>query len=271
MVIYGEYLFSENFIAGFLLLLLTARLTGKTPGKFRLFAGAVLCGISGFIIFLPLSGGWSAVARVLAGAGCAVSVFGLKDALKTTAIFMALTFLSGGAVMALLLWQQQPAVSHQGIIYMEAVTYLRLLCMGILAFGLTYWFVKFVRRRNIGTAGVREVCLVIDGGSYRFRAFVDSGNCLKEPITGKPVVLLDQAGATKLPFEPQQIPERYRAIPYRTVGVAAGSLDGLRTDEIIFENQRIKGAYVAFYEGIFGDFEVLMNRDFLEGGLLQHV
>lgn len=190
MVIYGEYLFSENFIAGFLLLLLTARLTGKTPGKFRLFAGAVLCGISGFIIFLPLSGGWSAVARVLAGAGCAVSVFGLKDALKTTAIFMALTFLSGGAVMALLLWQQQPAVSHQGIIYMEAVTYLRLLCMGILAFGLTYWFVKFVRRRNIGTAGVREVCLVIDGGSYRFRAFVDSGNCLKEPITGKPVVLL---------------------------------------------------------------------------------
>ena len=123
MVIYGEYLFIENFIAGLLLILLTGKLTGRMPAKMRILLAAVLCGLSGFIIFLPLNGGWSAVLRLLAGTLCAAAAFGLREIVKTTGLFLALTFLSGGAVMALLLWRQQPAVSHQGIIYMDAVTY----------------------------------------------------------------------------------------------------------------------------------------------------
>ena len=241
MVIYGEYLFIENFIAGLLLILLTGKLTGRMPAKMRILLAAVLCGLSGFIIFLPLNGGWSAVLRLLAGTLCAAAAFGLRGIVKTTGLFLALTFLSGGAVMALLLWRQQPAVSHQGIIYMDAVTYFRLLC------------------------------LIIDGKSYFFEAFVDSGNCLREPVTGKPVVLLDNRGASRLPFGAKDMPSRYRIIPYHGVGVEAGSLEALRTDEIIFEDHKTEGAYIAFYKGRFEGFEVLMNRDFLEGGLLKDV
>ena len=243
MVIYGEYLFIENFIAGLLLILLTGKLTGRMPAKMRILLAAVLCGLSGFIIFLPLNGGWSAVLRLLAGTLCAAAAFGLREIVKTTGLFLALTFLSGGAVMALLLWRQQPAVSHQGIIYMDAVTYFRLLCFGILAFGKSYFF----------------------------EAFVDSGNCLREPVTGKPVVLLDNRGASRLPFGAKDMPSRYRIIPYHGVGVEAGSLEALRTDEIIFEDHKTEGAYIAFYKGRFEGFEVLMNRDFLEGGLLKDV
>lgn len=36
MVIYGEYLFIENFIAGLLLILLTGKLTGRMPAKMRI-------------------------------------------------------------------------------------------------------------------------------------------------------------------------------------------------------------------------------------------
>ena len=271
MVIYGEYLFIENFIAGLLLILLTGKLTGRMPAKMRILLAAVLCGLSGFIIFLPLNGGWSAVLRLLAGTLCAAAAFGLREIVKTTGLFLALTFLSGGAVMALLLWRQQPAVSHQGIIYMDAVTYFRLLCFGILAFGLTYWFVKLVRRRKAEMNMKGRVCLIIDGKSYFFEAFVDSGNCLREPVTGKPVVLLDNRGASRLPFGAKDMPSRYRIIPYHGVGVEAGSLEALRTDEIIFEDHKTEGAYIAFYKGRFEGFEVLMNRDFLEGGLLKHV
>lgn len=175
MVIYGEYLFIENFIAGLLLILLTGKLTGRMPAKMRILLAAVLCGLSGFIIFLPLNGGWSAVLRLLAGTLCAAAAFGLREIVKTTGLFLALTFLSGGAVMALLLWRQQPAVSHQGIIYMDAVTYFRLLCFGILAFGLTYWFVKLVRRRKAEMNMKGRVCLIIDGQKLFLRSFCRFG------------------------------------------------------------------------------------------------
>lgn len=271
MVIYGEYLFIENFIAGLLLIILTGRLTGRMPAWPRTVLSAVLCGISGFIIFLPLNGGWSALLRLMAGALCTAAAFGRRELIKTTGLFLVLTFLSGGAVMALLLWMQQPALSHGGIIYVDAITYFRLLCFGVLAFGLTYWFVKLVRKRRADMNMKGKVCLKIDGKSYFFAAFVDSGNCLREPSTGKPVVLLDSKGAAKLPFGAEDMPERYRVIPYHGVGVDRGSLDGLRTDEITFGERKAEGAYIGFYKGEFDGFEVLMNRDFLEGGLLQDV
>ncbi len=271
MVIYGEYLFLENFIVGMLLIMLTGKLTGYRPRMSRLILGAGLCGLSGFIIFLPLPGALSAVIRIAAGFLCAASAFGFKELFKTTGIFMALTFLSGGAVLALLLWQQQPAVSHQGIIYIDVITYFKLLCVGTLAFGITYWFVKLIRSRNMDMNMKGKVCLIIDGKSYQFRAFVDSGNSLREPMTGKPVILIDEKGAAKLPFAASDMPARYRIIPYKAVGTDSGSLDGIRTDRIIFGNHQIEGVYMAFYRGTFGDFEVLMNKEFLEGGLLQNV
>lgn len=271
MVIYGEYLFLENFTVGIILLGLTGKLAGYKSQPARLLAGAAFCGLGGFIIFMPLQGALSALVRIGTGFLCTGSAFGFREIFKTTGIFMVLTFLSGGAVMALLLWQQQPAVSHQGIIYMDGVTYFKLLATGILAFGIAYWFVKLVRARNADINMKGKVCLIIDGKNYQFRAFVDSGNCLREPLTGKPVILIDEAGAAKLPFAASDMPARYRIIPYKAVGTASGSLEGLRTDRVIFENHRVEGAYVAFYRGNFGDFEVLMNKEFLEGGLLQDV
>ena len=64
MVIYGEYLFVENFIVGGLLLALTGKLTGRIPSWKRLLAGAALCGASSFIIFLPLTGALSTAIRL---------------------------------------------------------------------------------------------------------------------------------------------------------------------------------------------------------------
>lgn len=271
MVIYGEYLFLENFVAGIILIIMTARLTGRKPAAMRIVMGALLCGISGFLIFLPAGGFLSSALRFASCFACTALVFGVKDIAKITGLFLILTFTSAGGVMVLLLWRKAPVISHQGIIYMNALTYLRLLCFGILIFGFVYWFVKLIRKYGRDIAIKGKVCFIIDGKSYFFRAFVDSGNCLKEPFTGKPVILLDRKGASRLPFKAENMPSRYRLIPYRSVGVKSGSLEAVRTDRIIFGERIFDGGYIAFYDGDFDDFEVLMSREFLEGGVLQNV
>ena len=148
MIIYGEYLFLENFIVGILLLILTAKLSGLNSTIVRLLAGACLCGLGGFTLFFKLPAVWDGGLRLLMLAAAVLTTFGKRYFLKVTGIFMVLTFLSGGIVMALLLWRQETAVTHQGIVYINFITYSKLLCFGILAFGFSYWFVKIATERK---------------------------------------------------------------------------------------------------------------------------
>ncbi len=269
MTIYGEYLFIQNYIVTFVLLLLTARLTGYMPSLSRLAIGAFWGAMCSFIIFLNMTPALSILVRVAIGFICVCITFGIRNLLKTTALYYILTFLSGGMVLAISMWIQRPVISHQGIIYMESFTYLKIMCLGVLAFGFTYWFIKFIRKANVGTCVRGKVTLVMDGNTYLFRGFVDSGNSLKDPIFHRPVILIDQKGAKKLHFSPKNFPEKFALVPYRAVGTDCGLLESVRIDKVIFEKKETKGVFLAFYKGTFDDYEILMSKDFLEGGLLE--
>ena len=52
------------------------------------------------------------------------------------------------------------------------------------------------------------------------------------------------------------------------MGTEKGLLKGIRTDSITFGEKEIKGAALAFYEGDFGDFEVLLSREVLDEGII---
>ena len=54
MTVYGEVLFLENFITGWVILLLTGKLRGNSAGTMRVSVGAVMCGIYAFILFVPM-------------------------------------------------------------------------------------------------------------------------------------------------------------------------------------------------------------------------
>lgn len=280
MVIYLEYLFLENFLTGGLLLLLTSKLAGHSPSRIRLILGSVISGIGGFTIFIPAAGFGGAVIRLAAAVLICTVVFagegsesGVKPAkiVKLTLIFLALTFLSGGAAMAFTLWRQIPAVSGNGALYLEPLTYGTLICLAVPAFGLTYIFVKLVRKRQMETITRGKVCLTIKGMVYSFEALADSGNSLREPLTGRPAALIDRKGAAKLSFRPEDaetgrdetLADRLVVIPYKAVGTEKGILKGIRTDSITFREKEMKGAVLAFYDGDFGDFEVLLSREVL--------
>ncbi len=270
MTIYGEYLFLENLITTFLLLVLTSKLAGRIPRRGSLLASSLLGACSSFIIFLPLDGILSSLVRIALGTLCVLIAFGTKQLLQTMLLYHVLTFASGGMVMALFLWMQTPVISHQGIIYMETITYLRLVLWGTLAFGVTYWFVKFVRKSRVKDKLFGKVTIIFEGNTYSFKAFVDSGNSLREPISGSPVVLLDSKGASRMDLSIAKYPQRYGVIPFKAVGAPNGTLMGFRCDRLIFDNKSKENVYVALFDGDFEDFDVLMHKDFLEGGLLQN-
>lgn len=268
MIIYGEFLFLENFITGLLLLILTAALMSKGVSKLRIFAGAILCGAASFEIFLAAVGPAAIAFRILAAVLIVYIGLGaenIKALLRETLLFLALTLISGGAVMALMLWHQIPSLSGTGVFYIPPVTYLRLLCFGIIAFGFSYkvvCIIKDLRLKNLlcGTAEVR-----IGGETLSFSAMIDSGNYLKEPISGRPVVLIGSKAAQKLKGFIGD--ERYVIIPFSGAGVRKGILEGIRSDCVNFRGNEVKSVVLAFYDGEFEDSDMILGRDFLDRGI----
>ena len=267
MTVYAEYLFLENFTAGLILLYLTAGLSGTAAGILRLAAGAAVSGMSSFVIFLPLNTVEAVLVRTAAAAAVCAAALGTDRLLKKTALFFILSFLTGGAAMAFFLWQQIPVLMGNGILYLGAMTYPLLLLCGIPAMALAAWFVRTVRRkrRTDWTHGTAE--LELEGQTAVFRACVDSGNSLRDPVTGNPVILIDEKGARSLPFKKEDYPSRFAAVPYRAVGVTSGILEGIRLDRMKFCGKDYYNITLAYFEGTFGEFEVLLNRNILEGGL----
>jgi stage II sporulation protein GA (sporulation sigma-E factor processing peptidase) len=272
MIIYAEYLFLENFITGLLLLYFTSRITtSKLPAVKRILAGGILCGISSFLIFLPMGGAVAIILRCTIAWFIISVTLGLSDSLRKSGVFMILSFLSGSMVLAVFIWLKIPALSGNGFLYVESLTYIQLILIGLPAMGCCRWFVKLIRKKR-GEAGTYGDAEVLAGGkSYIFRAMVDTGNGLKDPITGKMVILLDRKGREGL--EPHLEHEENRAvlIPYQAVGTDRGVLSGIRIEELRFNGRKWNHVVIAFYEGKFHGYEVLLNQEIMEGGLLEHV
>ena len=96
-------------------------------------------------------------------------------------------------------------------------------------------------------AGREEGFAILDGDGkhVRVKAFIDTGNSLYEPISGKPVCVLQGMEASDLWGRDAL----WRAIPYHTVGVTKGILRGYYLPDLTLElggpPLRLQGVFVA--------------------------
>lgn len=135
-----------------------------------------------------------------------------------------------------------------------------------------------------------EIRIQIKGQSVRGRAFVDTGNSLREPVTGKAAHLvryqflkpcLDMRARRVIEgfyggfsWKRQETPgaawEGFRLIPYRAVGTEKGVLLGITADEMVFTDHKRKyiedGCVIVPYPGKpFGKngYEALLHPEIL--------
>lgn len=239
MTVYLDLVMGLNFLVDFLLLLGTDRLAGFPGNRKRLLAAAALGAVYGGACLLPgfrFLGGmlWRLVSLVLM---CTLA-FGW-GAWKRWGVFLILTMALGG--MAL-----QTQRGGGPVLILTAVG-LWLLCR--VAFG--------------GQVGGREyVPVEISSGekTLRLLALRDTGNQLRDPITGERVVVIGAEAAGSLTGLTQQELEDpmetlaargipgLRLIPYHTVGKDGGMLLGMRFPKVTV-NGKTGSRIVAFAPG----------------------
>lgn len=247
MFVYGEVVMFFNFVVDFLLLYGARRLSGSRCVLRRLLCAAGVGAVYAGICLVPTmhfigNTLWRCVSLVLM---CVVAYGMDKAAIRAGGLFMMLSMALGGIVVCL----QNPG---PGGTVLWAV---------LLAVGCGLWV-----RAGSGKQSFAQVCIRHNGAENRFMALRDTGNTLRDPVTGDRVLVAGADIADKLlGLSPNELMDpvgtmasgKYRGlrlIPYRTVGQTGQMLLGVLLDEVWVDGEQV-GRLVAFAP------QVLGNRD----------
>lgn len=229
MIIYLDAVALLNFLVDYLLLLGTYRLCGYPPRWGRSALSAALGGIYGAVCMLPgfrFLGNilWRLIALGLMG----WIAFGFsKSALRRTVIFVLLSMALGGIA------QGMGAGGFLSVIASAAA-----LC-GMCLVGF---------RDRPGSVSYVPVEIYYKDKQLRLTALCDTGNTLRDPVTGKSVLVVGAEVAQQLtgltlqqlrsPVSAvqQSLVPGLRLIPYRSMGEPAGMLLALRFHKVRIGN-----------------------------------
>lgn len=230
-MVYVDLVMLLNFLVDYFLLLGTNRLCGYPSGWGRTAIGAAVGGIYGGMCLVPgfrfLGNNlWKLVSL------CAISLisFGVsRSALRRGVVFSLLSMALGGIALGF--------EGTGGWALVASAAAIAVLC----AVGL---------RGRIGAATYVPVDLSYEGKRMHLIALQDTGNALRDPVTGRAVLVIGGDAAQQLTgLTQQQLRDPVlsmlsppisglRLIPYRTVGQPGGMLLALRLQDVKIGDQK---------------------------------
>ena len=194
MILYADVLFAVNFVMDYLALMAAERVLGLRVSRARLifgaFIGAAYCVIK---LFVPLIEPLAAIVVSLLICAAALWNGRLVTYIKGVVLFYAASMLLGGVMTAI----YESAYRMRGLnVFRNGLTpRMFFVCTGAVAvlLGVCSRLVSHKLYADNVT-----VCVRVGDKSAVFRLLCDSGNLLRDPYNGLPVLVLDAASLDAL-------------------------------------------------------------------------
>ncbi len=250
--IYLDVYWIENAVLDAMILALTLFLQGKKVALRRIVPAAALGGAGAvLVLILGIKYGILYIAAVLAiDAGMFLIAAGprVQELTMNIVYFHALAFVYTKLDMCV---ERLGAADSLRSITPVIFTGLIMLVSG-------YQMKKRAQR-------IYPVAISENGENVELKALFDTGNSLTEPVSGRPVSIIEENATTRLWLEAR--PQKYKVIPFHSIGREHGILEGTTVDELVIwkgDRQIVeKDAVVALYKGKLskdGSYQMILNQ-----------
>lgn len=248
MVVYGEMLVVENIITGSVLLYITGAVfdTGfeTVSKKLRFAVGSMMCGLFSMIIFYPLNLAFTIFAEMAFALTVCCVVFGSKGLYRKAAVFVLATYFMGGITMGLLLATGNTGIYTVSGVYTGEMKAAVLALFTAVFFAASRQIIKVFYKSKLYVEHSFNIVISAGGKSVEAAAFLDTGNSLKDPVTGRPVAVAENKLWMRMNDEGMIAEDRFCVIPYRTVG-SEGLMRAVRVDYILIDERYIRNCIIA--------------------------
>ncbi len=268
-VVYIDMLFLLNFLMNSVTLYASSMFLRKRLGILKLALTASFSALYSSVMFFPqLSFLYSAAFKsifLILIAWLAFPSKKFKEILKSSAVFLTVNLIFGGAVFALIFATDfgtaVGSVVSNGEIYLN-LSFGTLLASTIPAY-ITICVISYIRKQNIKNERLTaEITLSLGGKMTTFKALCDTGCTLCDPISGAPAIIISRQIADKI--SDNLPPERYRIIPFSTIDNEKSFMDGFIPDKISVGGTDIYHCVIAVTENKILDYEAIFNPDLME-------
>lgn len=258
MVVYIDVLFIVNLIINYFILLAVSKLLSRYDKHIRLLLGAVLGSVYSCMMFFPhLEFLFSAGLKLLLSITIVLASFKINSfraLLKLIAYFYVISMLFGGIVFAVQLFFAPPAMVVKNCVTYIDISPVVLILTSAAAYVIITLFSRMLHKKT-QEQNYYKVKIIINGNKAVVTALYDTGNDLRDAVSGSPVMIVEYRCVEKLiPDEIKEIfktgniahtdvieltefKNRFRVIPFSSVGSAGGLLPTFKPDKIIVEPQ----------------------------------
>lgn len=265
MKIYADMLFAINFSMDLVSLFITASIVRRKIHKKRMLISSAIGGLYGVLeVILPLSPVISAILGILVSFLMCFIAYFEKSIKRFTAMYVIYWGVSaslGGFMSVLYSFLNKILAKYiEDYNYTTVYTGARFFIIVSLSILLSVLVGRFFTfEKEIESVIIKAN---IEGEEYSFSALCDSGNLLKEPISGKSVILV--SSNTPVGQKITEMPDIFkRYIPYSSVG-GKGLLKGVLPNSISVNGSEISAIIASVDKNDFAGFDACIPTSLIK-------
>mgnify|MGYP000196366656 CR=1 FL=1 len=216
-----------------------------------------------------------------------------KKLFKELIMFYLISFVFGGSAFALLYFVKPENIMMRNGVYVGNYPLKIAALGGIVGFVISHIAFKVVKTKMSTKDMYCKINIQINQKNISVKALIDSGNLLKEPISGYPVIVVEKYELVSIlpnnilnnlkeilkgnylgkdeDTELEYYVSRFRVIPFSSLGKQNGMLLGIKADKVIisFEEEEIiiSNSIIGIYDEHLtknGNYTALVGLDLLE-------
>lgn len=277
MSIYLDIIFIENLLMNYIILFAVSVVMKIQIKQIRLILSSAIGSIYAIIVYLniiPISS--SIFMKIILSIVMTYVAFyakNVKRLIKELLMFYLISFIFGGCTIALIYFIKPENVKIKNGVFVGTYPIKVALFGGGLAFIITQIAFKITKNKLSSKDMICDLYVYYGEKNLKIKALIDSGNMLKEPISGMPVVVIEKESAEKIipqklikyseeilnnknsdeyTVEDMQYISKIRMIPFMSLGKQNGMLAGIKIKKIkiIFDDKEneIENVVLGIYD-----------------------
>ena len=254
MTIYVDIVLLENLCMNYIILFSTAYILKLKIKHLRIFLSSLLGAVYAILAYTNIIPMYTSVITKIILSICMIYIAyypkHIKGLLKELIVFYLVSFALGGCAFALLYIVRPQDIFMVDGVYIGTYPLKIALLGGITGFIITYVAFKVVKSRVTKNEIIYKVIVKFDEKELETNVMLDTGNMLKDPISGEAVVLIEKQKLYEImpknlldniekvlggEFKEEQEVKyrtRLRIIPFTSVGKQNGMMLGIKVDEV---------------------------------------
>ena len=257
MRIYIDLIMILNFFIDFILLLTVSVILRRNVKLTRVMMSAFIGGLSILILFFDITSILLMFLKFLISILMIITCFGYKN-IKYTIINLLYLYLTSIVLGGFLyLVNLQISYKHIGILFFNNGLSFNFIFLLVFSPIILYLYSIQLKKLKTNYSNYYNVEIYFKGKKYKYIGYLDTGNILKDSLTGKNVILIDKR---KLLFNIKE----FRIIPYMGLN-GTNMIKVIKIDKLII-NDKEYDVLLGIMDSIRIDgVDIILNRNILEG------